>query len=508
MEFRIGNEAIASYKRLDYSPWHAIAEFIDNSTQAYANNKSLLDKIFKKEGHRLEVRVIYDGGLLRISDNSIGMDEEELERALTVGKTPKNAQGRSRYGMGLKTASCWFGDKWTIKTKKHGETVEHIVDIDVLELIKGKQGVKHQKIAKKPEDHHYTIIEVRDLHRTMKTRTTGKVKQYLQSIYRQDLRAKTMDLYWNDDKLEWKEIDENIFVDNTGHTWKKDFSFQVNGKKVEGWVGLLRKGSRAEAGFSILHSGRVVKGWPDSWRPTSIYGQDQGSNDLINQRVVGEIYLDAFEVTHTKDNILWEGEDEDIILEKLKEKCADYTTKARLHRKNESTPTDSRGASDKSIQLAAEDFRAEITSSEMIDALRLEPIQPEKVIKELKLKILNQIEPSIPLFEARVDNLTVKLYLEDLSPLDWYVTTDAAREDEVVVNVNKSHPHFIEYCTEAEVLNYLRHCVYDALAEWKARRKASRIDPDTIKTIKDGFLRIPLIIEEHLQDEERENDSK
>ena len=28
----IGPDAITSYRRLAYSPWHAIAEFVDNST--------------------------------------------------------------------------------------------------------------------------------------------------------------------------------------------------------------------------------------------------------------------------------------------------------------------------------------------------------------------------------------------------------------------------------------------------------------------------------------------
>ena len=48
-----------------------------------------------------------------------------------------------------------------------------------------------------------------------------------------------------------------------------------------------------------------------------------------------------------------------------------------------------------------------------------------------------------------------------------------------------------------DILNYLRHCVYDGLSEWKARKKASRIDPDTIRILKDGFLRVPMSIEEH-----------
>ncbi len=52
-----------------------------------------------------------------------------------------------------------------------------------------------------------------------------------------------------------------------------------------------------------------------------------------------------------------------------------------------------------------------------------------------------------------------------------------------------------------DILNYLRHCTYDGLSEWKARQKASRIDPDTIRILKDGFLRLPMKMEEHQSDE-------
>ena len=35
----LGLDVIRSYKRLSYTIWHAIAEFIDNSTQSYFNNR-------------------------------------------------------------------------------------------------------------------------------------------------------------------------------------------------------------------------------------------------------------------------------------------------------------------------------------------------------------------------------------------------------------------------------------------------------------------------------------
>lgn len=107
MDFSIGLEAISAYKRLSYTPWHAIAEFIDNSTQAYFNNKETLDAAYAKSGGKgLIVSIAYDKdnktGFLRITDNSIGMSKVELENAMKVAFPPDNPNGRSRYGMGLR----------------------------------------------------------------------------------------------------------------------------------------------------------------------------------------------------------------------------------------------------------------------------------------------------------------------------------------------------------------------------------------------------------------------
>jgi HSP90 family molecular chaperone len=97
ISLQIGLDAIASYKRLAYSPWHAIAELIDNSTQSYFNNQDALNtaKINKDD---LPVTVIIDynisKGVFRIEDNAMGMSYDELQSALVVAKPPVYTGGR------------------------------------------------------------------------------------------------------------------------------------------------------------------------------------------------------------------------------------------------------------------------------------------------------------------------------------------------------------------------------------------------------------------------------
>lgn len=494
LELKIGLDAINSYRRLAYSPWHALAEFVDNSTQAYFDHKEALDAALAHDGRGLEVSIAYDKdqGILRISDNSIGMSLAGLERALHVGLPPQNTSGRSKYGMGLKTAACWLGNVWSVTTKKLGETVEHQTTINVENIAAGNGAVEYIAIANRAPELHHTIVEIRELNRTFQGRTLGKIREFLSSMYREDFRANRLTLRWNDVPLAWKELDDRILRAVDGSMYKKSFAFDVDGKHASGWVGILDKGGRADAGFSVIHCGRVVRGWPDSWRPSKLYGQLQGSNDLVNQRLVGEIHLDNFDVSHTKDDILWLGDEEEQVEEKLLECCADYRLTAREHRKSDD---DERGPSDADTNVAVDELTKELASPEMVDALTIEPVPPPDVVNTQNQTIAQSVTGSPPTFSAVLADLTVKGFLRYMSPSDPYVTHDATQDEQLLIVINQAHPHWKQIKGIEGVLNYLRHCVYDGMAEWQAKHKAATMNPNTIKLLKDRLLRVPLEME-------------
>ena len=53
MKLELGLDVLRWYKRLPYKPWHALAEFVDNSTQSYFNNKAALESC-RESCHRPE----------------------------------------------------------------------------------------------------------------------------------------------------------------------------------------------------------------------------------------------------------------------------------------------------------------------------------------------------------------------------------------------------------------------------------------------------------------------
>ncbi len=163
---------------------------------------------------------------------------------------------------------------------------------------------------------HYTKVLITRLNRNIHGNSARKVIDYLRSMYRYDLEDGTLTLEFQNQKLTWnsKDFEDRMLKDNNGRPFYERFSFMVRDKKVTGWAGVLDPGSRRDAGFSILQAKRVIQGWPEGYRPPKLFGeQEGGTNNLVNQRLFGELFLDGFEVSHTKDEILFADDDEDIL---------------------------------------------------------------------------------------------------------------------------------------------------------------------------------------------------
>ena len=500
ISLQFGPETFRNYKRLNYTFWHALAEFVDNSTQSYFDNRDALDKAYADEGEpgRLEVSIVYDRREeeIRISDTAMGMSLEEMEQALIIGKPPLNPSGRCRYGMGLKTAATWMGDSWEVRTKKLGSSVGYVVSVDVEKVAVGDMDLPVVPLDGQDPAKHYTIVTIRKLNAKPQTKTHKKIKDFLRSMYREDIRSGgPLLLEWNGEQLRWDPSEWKFMKMPSGDDYYKELEFAVSsGRRVQGWVGVLEKGSRGKAGFSILHSGRVVKGWPESWRPGEIFGQVGGSNDLVNQRLIGEIRLDDFAVTHTKDGIVWSTGEEEEVETGIAERVRDLRDRAAKPRKGDE---ESRGPSDVDVKDVVAEVEEEMTSAEMVDLMQITSAPPPEVVEA-------QFEPLVVSAGARgsdfttsIEGVEIAVYLSsDVSPNDPYLYVDSKADDRVEIVVNMMHP-CIRLLDRNGFASHLRHCIYDGVAEWQARARVARLDPDTIKTLKDRLLRVKMEIERH-----------
>ena len=511
MEFTIGLNSISSYKRLSYTAWHALAEFVDNSTQSYFDNRESLDRLQGDDALTpLKVSIDYSRkkdsfeGIITITDNAMGMSAEELERAMQVARPPANTTGRSRYGMGLKTAACWMGNKWKVKTKKLGHTVEYRIEVNVDMIANEENELDLIREENRPVHEHYTVVEITDHNQVFHTRTISKIKDFLSSMYREDFRQGILTLSFGEETLSWKLDNENQFLTSReGKLYRKEFRFPVvteekGSRYVFGWVGILKSGSRARAGFSVLHAKRVIQGYPDSWRPTSLYGQIQGSNDLINQRLIGEIHLDNFEVSHTKDQIVWLDDEDEQVNIGLRRECGEFREIARQHRKKDD---DQRGPTEVMVDTAISQLKNELASKQLRLWVSSDLLLTNDIIRKSKETYVNAVVNKITVtFTAQVtDELLVRGYVEEMSVNDPYLAIDRPTRGKLDVIINKAHLHWYQLKDTDAVLNFLRHCVYDGIAEYRAQDRSAlslEILPDTIKLLKDKLLRIPFEIEQ------------
>ncbi|MEX1026894.1 MAG: ATP-binding protein [Candidatus Paceibacterota bacterium] len=466
-EFTLGHGSIRSYKRLSYTPWHALAEFVDNSTQSYFDHRDELDRAFEIEGTTLRVAIQYDGSAetLEIADNSYGMDQPTLTRAMTVGEPPPNPTGRSRYGMGLKTSACWLGDFWTLRTTQLGEEIEYTVTVDVEKVASGESSLPLETTTVEPST-HYTIITISEMHVSFRGRRVGKTKDYLASMYREDIRGDNLELVWQGERIGWEYPPRQFLMDNDGAPRRRDLEFDVGDRTVRGWVGILEKGGRSQAGFSIFHSKRMVRGFPETWRPEEVFGQEQGSNNLINQRIVGEFHLDDFPVTHTKDDILWSDEEEVAVERAIRDEIADYLVLAEKTRVRTKS-----GPQVGSVRKAKETIGQDVARAQQSDST--------PPTEEATAEAANEIDATTKRYlttEADIDTTMLgrrlRAYFTGEEPPEaMFAATAIDVEEGVLVVANLRHPFLNEVVTAESLDLYLRLLLIDAAtlaesAEW------------------------------------------
>ena len=501
MQAHIGPEIVRSYKRLSYSAWHALAEFIDNSLQSYRANKPRLDKAYAESQDSLTVRITYGragGGRLLIHDNAMGMTKTELTNALRIGKPPKVTTGLSEFGLGMKTAACWFGNRWTVRTKRRGSPTGRKITFVVEEVADNRRDLQEEEFTALPAE-HFTEIEITELHHELRGWQIKNVKDYLRSMYRKPIRSEELELIFNDERLSWRSpAEDNIHVEN-GCKSCKTFELEIDDQNVFGWMAVLENGSRSRAGFTIIRRGRVIRGWPSSWRPRSIFGQLEGSNDLVNQRLIGEINMDAFGVSHTKDDILWkpnELEQVESELYRIAKPLMDIANSYRKRGARGTRPTQS--TINSAVGMLDEEIRSQRFRT-VINANGSTPKETYAAFSDSTTQSATAVNPIV----HDVDGLRLNIFLaDDLSDRDPYLGIEAVAADFVTVVINMNHPHIDDLNGRMGVLNHLKACTYEGVAQWKVKQSWGEERPALIRAIKDSLLRVGRTVSDVPQTEE------
>ena len=322
---RPGVSVLSVFRYLNYQPWFALAEFVDNAVQSYhANAEALLAT--HGSGWKLKVSIEIDTvppGRILIRDSAAGISAADFPRAFRPAVVPPDSSGLSEFGMGMKSAACWFASRWHVRTKALGEVVERMVRFNIDEIVSDELEMLDIHKVPAPKGNHYTEVVLECLHHVPVGRTIGKIKEHLTDIYRVFLRDRSIEISFNGELLRYEEptvlVAPYVREPTAGdRAWKKAISFRCGrGQTVKGFAALRDPGNHAKSGFALFRRGRLIQGSGDEgYRPAEIFGTGGSYRHL---RLFGELHLEGFDVSHTKDGFRWD-ENEQRFLSLLKER--------------------------------------------------------------------------------------------------------------------------------------------------------------------------------------------
>ncbi len=312
VNIRPGVTILSVLRHLNYRPWYAMAEFVDNSLQSFLDSREALERV-EGQGFKLRVQIEIDptdGGRISVRDNAAGIHEKDYARAFRPAEIPLTRGGLSEFGMGMKSAACWFARNWTVRSSALGEPVERLVSFDIEKIV--RDSLEELAVATTPTlaDRHFTEITLFNLNRPPQGRTLGKMKEHLASIYRVFLREGTLELIFDGEPLSYPEpaVLRAPSYKNEGAEpvlWRKEIDFDFGlGLRAHGFAALRETASTTRAGFALFRRKRLIQGSADEgYRPEAIFGS---SNSYRYQRLFGELHLEGFQVSHTKDGFRWD----------------------------------------------------------------------------------------------------------------------------------------------------------------------------------------------------------
>jgi hypothetical protein len=465
IEIRPEVTVLSVLRHLNYKAWFAVAEFIDNALQSAISNK---DKLTEKYGDdyqlTVDIRLDTSGpGQIVITDNAAGISIADFPRAFRAAQIPTDVSGLSEFGMGMKSAACWFAETWSVRTKAVDETVERTIHFDVKHIVENKIESLNTDVRDVDPNSHYTVVTLRGLHQLPHGRTVGKIKDHLASIYRVFLRDGRLLLRFNGEPLSYQSpkilkatryTAPGVTASGEGEgpiEWRKTIDLDFgDGQHVQGFVALREVGSTPLAGFALFRRDRLIVGSHDeTYRPSYIFKQ---TNSYPYQRLFGELHVEGFEVSHTKDGFRWE-EYEDIFLEFLKQKIEepplDLLAQAENYRALPLRKSIEVRATAATVSVAE---HLEKNIAPLLIEARQHPAEPEELPQEIDPSPLQASERSVTVDDGDYQwNITLRTSIDPARD-EWVSLAkveqeaeDAARVRRLSIDLSLAHPFSIEF---------------------------------------------------------------
>lgn len=500
---------IGVFSRLNYKPWYAIAEFVDNSTQSFYSHQEELSG-YGIDSVEVSIEYDVDNDILTIIDTAFGMELADFARAVKIDSPPADKSGRNEYGMGLKTAASWFGNVWSVRSTQLGSANEYYTEINIPELRQNNQNSVSIRCTKVDELQHGTTVIIRDVTKKIGSpRTKHKITELLKSMYRRDLNSGLVQITYDGVPLYYDEHDCLSF---RNRKWKKqlDFSFEFDGyhHQVTGFVGILKHGGFGRAGFALFRRNRVVVGGEEfNYKPEEIFGQVQSH---ISLNLFGELNLDDFPINQAKDGFVWDDGLEEIFIKELKRHIKDYIEIAKISKKDrikeDATSQDVSDSVQNNVQETIDrSFGNQIQQSEPTffgvpqqpaDHGSLTELELYKEYQTEQNNLPEQIDDKIRSYTIQLDGAskcTIVVQWTMGNASTWIKVDPEEDGSKASIKLNINHPFFKPFSEKEDFKLVLeKFAIAFALAEIRARKHANAdgmISPNAFRTNINNFLK-------------------
>lgn len=481
-------------RHLSYQPWYAFAEYIDNSIQSFLDHEELLKKINPNYKLKIEITFDKDEKCVKIEDNAAGIIAEDEYQIQCDNKNrnyipkslsskfdfdfvtnngekkyrderwslafklaeEKEDSGFNRFGMGMKTASLWLCDHWRVRTKAIGDNIIRTVVWDTKSVTENDQ-TELDTFEQKSADLYscFTIIELRTPTDNMPDHhlTIERMIDYIEAIYQNYIKRDDVEIFINtktkQKKLEYNEIEileAPLYTNMSGNPvkWKKEIDIDLgNNQKMWGFVAISKKMSNKKAGFSLFYNDRIIEGAGDKkWIPEFMGGIN--SNSPERGGIFGEIHVEGFQLTHTKDRFIGSEDFNQTFNFSVKGKINDPEfplLKQAKHYKRSETTEEKKKKSKKSsekvkktVQGKRHDSKNIIKKNHVIsgeEINKLVEINQEVNGKQYAFKItINSDEKSSSLFTWSEDGHVINLFINRSFPL--FTSSNKIDEETIV----------------------------------------------------------------------------
>ena len=197
---------IKIFKFLKYESWFALAEYVDNSISSYLNVRENILKINPNYILKIDIEINFIDNVIMITDNAGGIDKSKYEYAFRAAEVPEDTSGLNEFGMGMKTASSWLANKWTVRTSAFGEDYERTIEFNVEDVVSNDICELDALQIPCETNTHFTSIKLEELTSNAPHKSQlNNIKKHLSSIYRKFILNYDIQIRVNQELLKFEK---------------------------------------------------------------------------------------------------------------------------------------------------------------------------------------------------------------------------------------------------------------------------------------------------------------